>query len=725
METAAAETSVLETWKITQDHVLRELPSLLEPIAHHMEHFEDATSALWELTRRSNRDHPTKQPPNGWTALEALAAYGRYKPAALNIKMAEMVADFARSTGAFVGAHTPLDLADKLLAKEGEYTEQDGFTISFGGFPLNYEVVKPARDRALALMEECLNSDNPRIALRALRSISHVLSGFLPMIGRQVGEVEATWQNNEREAVLRMLERRLEKQPVPVPVLRKIRSVLLDARPRTPSLPIVSRIDSVLAAVPQGDDVLIFDVFCSGSWDHDGRHESIEAATAAWHELVNRAVTAFHSRYPSPQEKIAALVRLVADAGAAGVDLTGKCGDFMERLCSDQTFLDEFIPYLLGDPDHFLAQMICFPLTRFRSTDPARYRELGLQGANHKIGTVALGTSSAVCYGPHLSDPLPEDMEIIKSLSSSTHGRVRFNAFLGVGRIGGHRAYERDAIRIILTADLGDSPVLAEELCEAFGPTRIRFEALSESDVGAILRKFVPVNELNDHWTTTFLDQVGRVYPESLFRFLMERLDVAAAKWARGESLGDYTPVTGHRTGGAFHSLQKGSAYSSFLTEVRDRYVNQTEQRYWLGRIFWEIGMLDAPTLSTIDDLFHSRDLEKMRAAIGIVAGAPSGLALSRPYFVAHVLELCEGVDRDLLARASSTLIANAQTGGFSKTPGSPSPKFQQMEQRSSQLRDQFPVGSAAYELFSKLCATAASALERERMDDEQFGFDS
>jgi hypothetical protein len=406
------------------------------------------------------------------------------------------------------------------------------------------------------------------------------------------------------------------------------------------------------------------------------------------------------------------------------VDLTGKCGDFMEQLCSDRAFLEEFIPYLLGEPDHFLAQMICFPLTIFRSTDPARYRELGLQGATHMIETLALGVSAAVCYGPNLTDPIAEDMAIIESLSRHPNRRVRYNAFLGVGRIGGHRAYERRAVRIVLAADVEDSPVLAEELCETFAPTRIRLDALDEADVRAILRKFVPVNELDDYWTTQFLDRIGRVYPAALFDFLLERLDRAAEKWARGESLGGYAPVTGHRMGGAFHSLQTGPRYPDFLAQVRDRYVAQPELRYWLEQIFWDIGTTDATTLSSIDDLLHSGDKETLRAAIDLINGAPTGLALSRPYFAVHVLELCADIDHNLFERASSTLITNAHTGHFSRTPGSPSPKFQQMQERASALGNQFPGGSEGYEFFAKLRASADIVLERERIDDEQFGFE-
>lgn len=723
METEAAETAVLATWKITQEYVFREIPDLLQAIAHHIEHFEDATRALWELTRISNRDHPSKQPPNGWHALEALAEYGRYKPVALNIRMADMIAEFSRTPEAFDGAHTPLDLADKLLAKEGQYTEQDGYTISFGSFPFNYAVVKPARGKALALVEQCLTSENSRLALRSLRSISHVLSGFLPMVGRVTDPQESVWQDAEREIVLGMLERRLRKQPLPVPVQRKIRSVLLQSRPRTRNIPLVGRIDSILAAAPQTDDVLIFDAFCSSPWDHDGQFETIEAADLARRTLLDRAVKAFQTRYASPQEQINALVQLVADAGSAGIDLSGKCGDFMERLCLDPKFLEEFVRYLLDDPDRFLGQMICFPLTILRANDPTRYRELGLRGAEHRTVTVGIGTSSAVCYGPILTSPIAEDMAIIGSLSKHTNWWVRHNTFLGIGRIGAFERYERAAVELAINTNIEDHSELAEDMCGAFGPARIRFEALREDELRTVLHKFVSLDEVDGYHAKLFLDRAGHQHPSALFAFLIERLDRAAAIWARGESLGEYVPIPGHGLGSALHSLQRGPDYSNFLAQIRDRFVTQINQRYWLGQIFWNIGTIDVTTLSSIDDLLHSKDEENVRAAVGLIGDAPSGLALSRPYFAVHMLEVCEELDRDLLGQAMSVLIGNSHTGPFQRTPGSPSPKFQQMEERAAALRDLFYVGSVGHGFFSMLCVSAESVLERERLDDEQFGF--
>jgi hypothetical protein len=130
--------------------------------------------------------------------------------------MAEVIARFIQLPCAFDKRFTPLDLADRLLAKEGQFTDQDGFTISIGAYPFNYSVIKPARDRALSLVEECLHSEHLRVALRAVQSITNVLSGFLPMLGRELGEEEVAWQNAERELVLQMLERRLQGSPLPV-----------------------------------------------------------------------------------------------------------------------------------------------------------------------------------------------------------------------------------------------------------------------------------------------------------------------------------------------------------------------------------------------------------------------------------------------------------------------------------------------------------------------------
>lgn len=470
--------------------------------------------------------------------------------------------------------------------------------------------------------------------------------------------------------------------------------------------------------------MLIFDAFWSSPWDHDARYESLEQADEARRDLIQRAADAFRAKYRSPAEQISALVELVREGESAGIDHNGKGGDFLQNLCADAAFKEEFIGYVLGDPDPFPGHFISIPLGGLRSVDTARYKELGLRGASHKTTSVGLGTASAVCYGPPLTNPVPEDFAIIEALSQHSNAWVRHESFLGIRGIGAHLEYERGAVRLAIETSIEESQVLAEQMCEVFGPGGVNVEHLTEDDARAILQKLAPLKELDGHDTTRFLNQAGRAYPGLVFSFLMQRLDRAAAILARGDSLKGYDPIPGNHIGSALRSLQTGPDYPAFMAEVRNKFINQPELRYWLAKIFWEIGSADSTTLSILDELAHSGDKDAIRAMIGLLSGgAPSGLALSRPHFAVHIIETCGEVDRDLAARASAELATNAHTGAFQRSPGSPSPKFQQMQERAAALSELFPVGSVGREFFSKRRESAEAVLERERLDDEQFNF--
>lgn len=725
MESEATETPVLSDWKLEQKHVLRELPSLLQPIAHHLDRLEGAAKRLWDLSQRDDDgDHAFGGTTSAWSALKSLAEFGRFKPVALNIHMADVIAGFAQLPDAFSKRNTPLDLADKLLVKEGEFTEQNGFSISFGGFPFNYPAIKTARDKALAFVDQCLNSGDLRVALRALQSIERVLSGFLPLIGRQLGPDEIAWQNGERQTVLQMIERRIHKDHLPTPLLRKIRAVLLHARPWIPDVPITARIDEVLAAAPQTDEVLMFDAFWSTPWEHHARDATIEEQDQAWRDFIKVAVSTFRAKYETPSDQIAAMVQLVADGEAAGIDRGGeRCASFIEELCLDAEFVAAFVCYLLDEPDLFLGQFFSIPLRIIRAVNASVYKEIGLRGARHKTWPVGLGTASAVCFGPPLANPIVEDVAIIEALSRHPSAWVRHNTFLGIRRIGQHPDHERDAIRLAIESNLDGNAGLVEEMCSVFGPGGVRFDHLNEDDVRAILQKLALIEKLDGHWTTRFLTQVGAAYPGLMFSFSMQRLDHVAEILAKDEPLGRYVPVPGDHIGNVLYSLQNGPDYRRFIDEVRDKFVRQPGLRYWLAKIFWDMGGIDTTKLSIIDELVHSGDNETVKAAILLLGEAPPGLTLAHPYFVAHIIESCEQVDADLARRVRSSFLTNPHLGGFQRTPGSPSPKFQQMAQRAAALRDLFPIGSTGYEFFSTLRESALGQLERDRLDDDQFNF--
>lgn len=463
METEAAATQVLADWKVTQENVLREIPPLLRATALHLEHFDEAVNTLWLLATRQSRP-PNQYPEHARKVLEDLTRYGRYKPVIFNDRIADLATRLCQRDGSFDGPFTPLDIADKLLAKEGQFTESEGFTISFGGFALDYPTVRPVREKAIALIESGLNSEDAKVALRAVGSLSHILSGFLPAIVRQASTEEQAWQNAEREIALRIIQARLGRA-TPVPVVRQIRFMLRQARPRTSGNLIGQLIDTVLASVPPSDDLVVFDAFCTGEWELDAQFESLEEASCARRKLVIRGVEIFSRKCADARQQVEALVRLVVDAESCGIDLDGKPYDFIDELCTDRGFLDAFLAYLLNDAHTFLAQMISIPLRRLRGPDPARYRDAGVQAARHRNSYIGYGTANAVCFGPSLTAPLPADLAILEPLSQHPNLRVHHLTFTGIQRIGAHPAHERDAIDLLFRSDIGDDSKMADETC--------------------------------------------------------------------------------------------------------------------------------------------------------------------------------------------------------------------------------------------------------------------
>jgi hypothetical protein len=720
IENEATEVRLWSDFALTQEHVLREIPPLLRGISYHFNHLEEAAEILWRLSKSDGRA-PHQYPDHSRRVLEEMADYGRHKPIPFNDWMADFAARKSGDPREFEGKFTPLNLVDKLLEKECDFTESEGFTISIGTIGLNYDVVRPVREKALRVVEACLNSDDPKIALRATESIAKVLSGFLPGGVRQITEEEAKWQRDERLAAVRIVENRLKKE-TPTPLLRQLRSVLRRARPRVKDNPLLGPIDALLANIPQSDELVIFDAFSTGEWDHDVLYDTFEEAERSRRELVSRGVAAFKKKFPDGRQQVDGIVELVRDTEACGINLGNQPYSFIEALCSED-FVQAYLAYAMNDPHPLLAQMVMVPLRWLRQTDPARYRTGGIAAATHKNEFVAYGTAN-VSYGPNLNQPLPEDVAILQELAKHASPMVRHLTFTGIRRLGERGAYEQEAIEMLLACEIGNDAQLAEEMCGVVDYHGICKEHLSEAQVRGMLDKLVATDKIDDHHIERFLAWVGEHFPAALFEFILRRLDRYAEIERGNDKKADYSPIPNTHFGNAFRPLQNSPQYQGFLAQVAARSATQRDQAYWLRGLFWSIGSIDATTLGTIDEIVHRGDKDSVRDALQLIGGAPPELSLSRPYFAAHIVDEAGRVDTQLGTSSESTFISNALSGFFNRAPGQPSGKFASMKERCETLRTFFPQGSAGYRLFDRLHAAAVETLNRERLDDEQFGFE-
>src|SRR5262249_18744982 len=129
------------------------------------------------------------------------------------------------------------------------------------------------------LIEQALNSTDPRASTRAARSLGRILSGFLPKLGRQLSADEISWHNDERIRAVEIIRARVRKGDAQVPLVRQLRKTLRQLVRRHIDSPVMTAIDNAIAEIQQSDELFLFDAICTGEWERDIEFDSIDLAT--------------------------------------------------------------------------------------------------------------------------------------------------------------------------------------------------------------------------------------------------------------------------------------------------------------------------------------------------------------------------------------------------------------------------------------------------------------
>jgi len=622
METQARPGMILNWIRREQGDVLKQLAPLLESVAYHPQHTEEAVRRLFSLAKMDIKG------PNWFSrepakVLKELASYHLYQPVGLLEKMADIANDLVAEPGAFDGLFSPLDIADTLLAKEIEHHESNETTFRLGSLPLNYPVFREVRQKALALVDKALNSSGPKAAACAVASISSVLPAFQPLPGRETSPEEEAWQDAERLQILGLLERRIHRQPLPIPLLRQIQSTLRQHRLHHYRELVQARLQGLLAAIPQSEQLMVFDAFCTPHWELHGDQVSLIEVEKGHYVEVQRAVHILRAQYPLIEDQIAALEGMATQADAYGIRVVESAGLFIELLCRDPEFGRAFLEYVLGKPHPTLGFQICMLVPTLRDSDVLAYRKVGIAAAQHPMADVASGAAHGVFFGSLLGTPMDEDAEIVRELAKHSASNVRGIAIESAARLGRHPKYLKTALEILLSADLEADRALAHRFCDAFSATGIPISMLSDEELRVALGKLVRLERLDNHQVREFLDAVGDGHPELLLDFLLLRLDYHASLQQGTEAWVNYSPVIREGLLQRLKTPRPASTYADELRRIRDRLTDDRIPPYWLGQLFWGFGASGDVKLSVINEWIVSDDPGKRRAAEYLLEGGP------------------------------------------------------------------------------------------------------
>ena len=137
------------------------------------------------------------------------------------------------------------------------------------------------------MIADCLRSDNPRIAYRAAKSLSKVVSVFIPRMRNEATEEEQSWHELERGKALDILQARLESGNMSLQPLWKIDRILRSASANgRQTEQIRQRAEVTLSVSVHRPELFgIFDVLCTNEWDDntpaDGVHQRSQSTRGA------------------------------------------------------------------------------------------------------------------------------------------------------------------------------------------------------------------------------------------------------------------------------------------------------------------------------------------------------------------------------------------------------------------------------------------------------------
>jgi hypothetical protein len=127
--------------------VLNALPPLLKGISINLDYLPRCCDLLWRLGR--DREIPTVSlHEHAISVLFGLAGYDIYKSPHVNSAVLDAIERWLKEPDVHERIHSPLDVLDPLLVKEGDSTRLQGHGVVSTPFSVPFEKTKPIREKA-------------------------------------------------------------------------------------------------------------------------------------------------------------------------------------------------------------------------------------------------------------------------------------------------------------------------------------------------------------------------------------------------------------------------------------------------------------------------------------------------------------------------------------------------------------------------------------------------
>ena len=598
---------------------------------------------------------------------------------------------------------TPLSLMDELLDREVDDTELKGRAFSISALPVNYEVIKGLRERALRIIDHALYAEEPRIAVRAVRSLASVLAEFHPKLRMGVTKEEQTWQDAERIRVLDLLRQRLTAGNLSLQAIWKIkRSLKWTASRVTQSVEVRDSAATLLQELSRPALFDVFDVLCTNEYEENTEADGFSFPSAKRREQQNSAIASLREKIPQVEGQIRTIEQLLQQAVDATIE-PKSIDSVLTQMSHTTEFLEGLSIYVLQDQQSILASVAGIAVREWRHVDVTQYARYGCLFAESPNVRMAGSVASVVSHGPPLNDPIRQDFDILTVLARRKELYVLMPVLDGLRRLSKTNAFSAPTLALITSVNVGNDHILAKEYCNVFGPYGASSTLLDSASLEKILANLVAVEELDRDAFGGFVAKVCGIAPLAIVSFFEARIAHAQTLGDNGQD-SDYEAIPSSFSWSTLSAARKSADYETTLRSLRDLVKRFPEHAVHLIPIFWHIGTTDTTTFLVLDELLHAPDTEDTAWVIKLLTGAPKGLALNHPIFAIHVLTECAARSEQLERDAMGRLIGNCFSSGFFQLmPGGVRAPTQTMQDSAAALLPLCEPSSLAFRLYTEI----------------------
>ena len=460
-----------KVYEFKHSDVLRRLPTLLRRVTYTLDFLPRCCKLLWELGRDDTRNL-NSNPDHAMRVLVDLGSYDIAKPLAVHHGVLDTMQLILETPGSHDHIHSPLDVIDPMFAKTGHSTYSQGHNLVRRSFVLKEGSIKSVREHCISLVVRCLSTNDLRVSLRALESLENALREPVGEFNREIADEDREQWRSEQLEILAHIEYLVQHSTEPVIFLR-IKGALWWHRNYSLSGEIIDKADAIVASIPEPESFEfrltqgLMNTFRMDDWKPDAesgedRYRLHQAQIEQTQRILVAEFLSHSGDASAAYRTLTGRIQTITDAGVQHqpqmlLDILGH---------SDPEFAAGLCDIIVDDPNGALAPYLQPLLSNVRIWNAERARAIGQRVLGGGSNILCCGLASSYQSRRWVDSATSQDIKDIKMLLSNGDMYVRKLAIASVGALA--EASPKVAIELAKYVELGDSEVLASELCLLF-----------------------------------------------------------------------------------------------------------------------------------------------------------------------------------------------------------------------------------------------------------------